>query len=109
MIIKADNIQFTIASPHYQSKLPVHFATLFPAAQLHNQMPDKTKTAHCFTGLHVGLSSVISVHGTATQLQVFRRVRKTAKSDFRLRHVSPVGPSVLTGQLRCHWTELYEI
>jgi len=38
--------------------------------------------------------------------QIFRSVRKVAKSDFELRHVCP---SVRMEQLSSHWTDIHEI
>jgi hypothetical protein len=38
--------------------------------------------------------------------QIFRCVRKIAKSDYELRRVCP---SVRIEQLSCHWTDFHEI
>ena len=38
--------------------------------------------------------------------QIFRRVRKIAKSDYKLRHVRP---SVRMQQLSFHWTDFHEV
>jgi hypothetical protein len=41
---------------------------------------------------------------------LFRRVRKTAKIDYQLRHVCPsVRPSIRMEQLGSHWSDFHDI
>ena len=54
------------------------------------------------------LPLIICFHEVERDSSFFVAFRKISKSDFKLRHVSPVSPSVWK-KLGFHWTDYHEI
>jgi hypothetical protein len=72
--------------------------------------PPSTEVKHSYSYIY----STLCLHGMAMQQRdsfiAFWRDRKTAKSDYELRHVClSVRPSVRMEQLASHWTYFHEI